>query len=94
MPSGLIGNLDSSARPLLVRNGNAGGLHIPQGTFETGLRCFWRAVIADLMEGKVAPPWPDIARLHTLVRDLAAPQLMRVDWSGPTWPAPTAQFTE
>lgn len=66
------GALDGSARPLLVRHGTAGGLQQPHGIFETGLRCFWRAVVSDLTEGRVAPRWPDLSRLHALARELAA----------------------
>lgn len=66
------GELDGSARPLLVRHGSAGGLQQPHGVFETGLRCFWRGVIAELAEGSPKSQWPDFARLHALAEQLAA----------------------
>jgi len=56
-----------------VRHANADGLQQPHGIFETGLRCFWRAVVADIVEDKNASHWPEFARLRTLVRNLVTP---------------------
>lgn len=75
----VTGELDGSARPLLVRHGDAAGLYQPHGTFETGYRRFWQAIASDFAGNLVASRWRDFARLHALVRGLAITASMQRD---------------
>lgn len=59
-------DLDDTARPARIRTGSATGLHQPRGVFESGLRLFWRSVLADLDGRPSACRWRGLAALHAL----------------------------
>jgi hypothetical protein len=65
-------DLDGSARSLFIRRSNAGGSFDPTGSFETGLRRFWRDVAGFVRQGEPTTEWKDIAVLHGLAHRLAS----------------------
>lgn len=62
-------DLDRSARPIMIRRADADGSFQPTGSYETGLRRFWRSVVHSLRSGTPTLQWKDVADLHALAEN-------------------------
>lgn len=62
-------DLDGSARPIMIRRADAGGCIQPIGSYETGLRRFWRSVAHGLRTSAPTMQWKDVANLHALAEN-------------------------